>query len=73
MNEATSDGLIRRNHELIAAAARARSDIRETELKAEHARAQASATRAVLPASGKATPDRELAIFGRARSRAEWW
>jgi hypothetical protein len=40
-----TDALIRRNHELIAAAIKARSEIKETELKSAHIRAEGKAQR----------------------------
>lgn len=53
--------LIRRNHELIAAAAKGRSDISETKLKADDARAQGWAMRSHWQKRWNTKP---LAIFG---------
>lgn len=61
-----SDYLIRRNHVLIAAAARAWSDIEENQLDAARARAQAGRQRAAVQVAGKTAPDRDLSIFNRA-------
>ena len=40
MDDTRSDDLIRRNHELLAAAAKARSDFMETAARIDHMRAQ---------------------------------
>jgi hypothetical protein len=61
---------IHRNHELIDAAAKARSDIKETELQCARERVRVRTIRAASQESGKVTADRELAIFNRTK-RAE--
>ena len=57
--------LIRRNHELIAAAAKPRSDIRETKVKADHTRAQGRMMRAHWQKRWNAEPEHPLVMFGR--------
>ncbi len=65
MNDLRSDNLIRRNHALIEAATKARSDIKATELKAACARVRARTRRATSRGSEKIMPERELVIFGK--------
>jgi len=72
MNDLRSDDLIRRNHVLIDAATKARSDIKASQLNAARARVLARTRRASSPGSGKAMPDRELVIFGRSDDFPPW-
>jgi hypothetical protein len=64
MDDTRSDDLIRRNHELIAAAAQAWSDFMETMTRIDHVREQKRMWRALRYRSPEAMP-------GRPRSRLE--
>jgi hypothetical protein len=70
MNDLRSDGLIHRNHVLIAAAAKARSDINETQLNAARARVLARTRRAASREPRK--PMQGLVIFGRSDDFPPW-
>jgi hypothetical protein len=66
MNDPRDDDLIRRNRLLIEAARKARTAIKETALQCARARVQARVARSALPETGKAMPERSLAIFSMA-------
>jgi ribosomal protein L31E len=58
MDDTRSDDLIRRNHELLAAAAKAWSDFMETVARIDHVRAQERMRRALWYRSREAIPSR---------------
>jgi hypothetical protein len=58
MDDTKSDDLIRRNHELLAAAAKAWSDFMETAARIEHRRTQERIRRALWYRLPKAIPSR---------------
>ena len=62
--DSRSDHLIRRNHVLIADAAKAFSDIEQSQLKATRARVRARVLRAASHGLDNVMPDRDLAVFG---------